>query len=65
MAIVEHRLVRPWQALSVPVLCRDAAGPGIRAVATDKRRLFGRMAVIALFATVGVLMTVKPSLAMF
>jgi uncharacterized membrane protein len=64
MAIVERRLVRPWQALSVPVLRRNAAGPGIQAVATDRRGLFGRLAVIALFVAVGVLMTAKPGLAM-
>ncbi len=65
MAVVERRLVRPWQALSMPVLRRDAAGPGIRAVATDTQGLFGRLAVIALFAAVGALMIAKPDLAMF
>ena len=64
-AVVEHRFVRPWQALSTSVLQRDAAGLGIRAVATDAHGLFGRMAVIALFATVGVLMVVKPYLGVF
>jgi hypothetical protein len=65
MAIVERRLVRPWQALSAPVLRRKTAGPGIQAVAADRRGLLGRMAVIALFGAVGVLMTVKPGLGMF
>lgn len=62
MAIVEHRFVRPWQALSAPVLARDVAGPGIRAVATDTQGLIGRMLVIALFAAVGALMVFKPDL---
>lgn len=62
MGLVERRFVRPWQALSAPVLRRDAAGPGIRAVATDAQGLFGRIAVIALFAAIGALMIVKPDL---
>lgn len=62
MVVVERRLVRPWQALSLPILHRAAPGPGIRAVATDARGLLGRVAVIALFAAVGALMLVKPGL---
>jgi hypothetical protein len=62
MFVVERRLVRPWQALSLPILRRAAPGPGIQAVATDARGLLGRMAVIALFAAIGALMLVKPAL---
>ncbi|MGH8085089.1 MAG: hypothetical protein ACREPV_07415 [Lysobacter sp.] len=65
MAVIERRFVQPWQTLSAPVLRRDAAGPGIRAVATDTQGLLGRMAVIALFAAISVLMVVKPTLATF
>lgn len=65
MVVVERRFVRPWQELSASVLHRDAAGPGIQAVATDLQGLLGRMGVIALFAAVGVLMVVKPGLGVF
>ena len=65
MMVVERCFVRPWQALSAPILRRDTAGPGIRAVASDPRGLFGRVAVIALFAAIGALMIVKPNLGGF
>ena len=57
---VEHRVVRPWAAQAKTALRGAVPVITIKALAGDRRALFGRLAMIALFALISALMTVKP-----
>ena len=62
---VERKFVRPWEAQAQTALRGTASGVEIKAFASDKGALVGRVGVITLFALAGALMATKPELKPF
>jgi uncharacterized membrane protein SirB2 len=65
LIVVGRKVVRPWEARVRSALGSDASSTQIKAFASEQSALIGRAAVIALFAMVAGLMTMKPALALF
>lgn len=60
---VERKFVRPWATQAQTALRGGAiSGKEIKAFATDRRALAGRLAMMTLFGLIVALMTVKPEL---
>ncbi|MBZ9725813.1 hypothetical protein FJ872_11955 [Mesorhizobium sp. B2-5-9] len=59
---VEHKFVRPWATQAQAALRGAVSAVEVKAIASDKRALAGRMAMITLFALIVALMTTKPEL---
>jgi hypothetical protein len=65
LMVVERRFVRPWEARVRSALRSDASSAQIKTFASEKTALIGRATVMALFAIVAGLMTMKPALSLF
>lgn len=59
LVVVEAKFVREWQARAQAALRDAATGPGVEAVVGERRALYGRLAMLTIFALVAVLMTMK------
>ena len=62
LMVVGRKFVRPWEARVRSALGSDVSSTQIQAFAGEKGALIGRATVIALFAMVAGLMTMKPAL---
>ena len=63
LMIVGRKFVRPWETRVRSALGSEASSAQVRASASEKAALIGRLTVIALFISVAGLMTLKPGLA--
>jgi uncharacterized membrane protein len=63
MMVISRRFVRPWEQRFQAAVA-GASRSDLGALAGDRKALIGRVAVIALFALIAGVMTLKPDLAM-
>lgn len=62
---VDSKLVRPWATQAQTALRGAVSAVEVKTFAGDRRALFGRLTMIALFALIVALMTTKPELSQF
>lgn len=62
LMLVERRFVTPWQKRARPTRRGMATSDEVKALARDGRALLGRLATIALFSLIALLMVTKPQL---
>jgi uncharacterized membrane protein len=62
LVVIGRKFVGPWETLGRSALDDAASGVKVKTFARNKRALFGRISVLALFALVATLMVTKPDL---
>jgi uncharacterized membrane protein len=62
LMLIGRRYVQPWLSVAATSLGENVPAAEIKTVVHDRRALFGRISVLAIFALIAVLMVAKPDL---